>query len=207
MIESIREHNWNEMDKIAVAINQSSHRAFELLTNLLDWSRSQTGKMELNPEHFDLGETIHKVLKLADEAATQKSITISGDFPAATIVYGDNQMIESVIRNLITNAIKFTHPGGKIDISVENKQKSSVISVCDNGIGIPKEYLNKLFRIDAGYSTKGTQNERGTGLGLILCKEFVEKHKGKIWVESKEGKGSAFRFSIPANPLGSDTKD
>jgi len=109
-------------------------------------------------------------------------------------------MINTVLRNLISNAIKFTHPGGKIIVSAEEIQNEIKVSVSDNGVGIPKNSIEKLFRIDENYSTPGTQKEKGTGLGLILCKDFIEKHGGKIWVESDEGKGSTFSFTLEKHP-------
>jgi len=194
---SLRKKDYDQVETIATAIHHSSQRAYELLTNLLDWSLSQTGKLKLNPEFFDIGTIITKVLSLAQEPAREKSIALTGGTVPETLVFADKLMVESVIRNLVMNAIKFTNTNGKIDISLENKQTERVIAISDNGVGIPKEDLDKLFRIDAGYMTKGTKNEVGSGLGLILCKEFIEKHNGKIWVESEVGKGSTFRFSIP----------
>ena len=108
-------------------------------------------------------------------------------------------MIDTILRNLISNAIKFTYPGGKITVSVEEKQNELLVTVSDTGVGISKENRDKLFKIDQSYSTTGTQNEKGTGLGLILCKEFVEKHGGKIWVESEVNKGSTFYFTFPTH--------
>ena len=114
-----------------------------------------------------------------------------------TTVYADKYMISTVMRNLISNAVKFTKSGGKITISVAKDQNVMVISVTDTGLGISKESIGKLFHLDQNISTSGTENEKGTGLGLILCKEFVEKHAGSIWVESELEKGSAFYFTIP----------
>jgi signal transduction histidine kinase len=114
-------------------------------------------------------------------------------------VFADKAMINTILRNLISNAIKFTYPGGQIIISAEKTPDELKISISDNGIGIKKETIGKLFRIDENNTRIGTQNERGTGLGLILCKEFIEKHQGKIWVESELGKGSKFSFTIPKN--------
>jgi signal transduction histidine kinase len=152
--------------------------------------------MEFNPAYFQMTRLINEVELLLDNAAGQKSIVITNTVPDNIAVYADENMMSAVLRNLISNAIKFTHPGGKINISAEKKEELTV-SVSDNGIGIPKNRIEQLFRIDENYSTSGTQNEKGTGLGLILCKEFIEKHGGKIWVESEEGKGSIFHFTLP----------
>ena len=194
--EQVKENNYQGIEEYTGIILHSSQRAMDLLMNLMEWSRSQTGKMEFNPAYFQMTELINEVELLLDNAAGQKSITITKTLPNNVPVFADKNMMSTVLRNLISNAIKFTHPGGWIIISAEEKEGLTV-SVIDNGVGIPKDRIEQLFRIDENYSTYGTQNERGTGLGLILCKEFIEKHGGKIWVESEEGKGSIFYFTIP----------
>jgi len=196
LLEQVVEKNYQGMEEYTGIILQSSQRAMDLLMNLMEWSRSQTGRMEFNPEYFEMAELIDEVELLLNNAAGQKSIVITNTLPDNIAVYADKNMMSAVLRNLISNAIKFTHPGGEIIISAEGKGGLTV-SVSDNGIGIPKDRIEQLFRIHENYSTSGTQNERGTGLGLILCKEFIEKHGGKIWVESEEGKGSIFYFTIP----------
>jgi len=144
-----------------------------------------------------LGALIDMVIELLNESAHQKSITIIKELPRNLLVFADKAMLSTILRNLITNAIKFTRPGGQINILADKKPDDIMISIADNGIGIKKETLGRLFRIDENTTTLGTQNEKGTGLGLILCKEFIEKHGGKIWVESEVGKGSTFSFNIP----------
>lgn len=196
LVEQVKEKNYLGIEEYTGIILQSSQRAMDLLMNLMEWSRSQTGKMEFNPAYFQLTELINAVELLFKNAAGQKSIVITNTLPCNIAVYADKNMMSAVLRNLISNAIKFTRSGGEIIISAEEKEGLTV-SVIDNGIGIPKDRIEQLFRIDENYSTSGTQNEKGTGLGLILCKEFIEKHGGKIWVESEEGKGSIFYFTIP----------
>jgi len=196
LVEQAIEKNYQGIEEYTGIILKSSQRAMDLLKNLMEWSRSQTGRMEFNPAYFQMTELINEVELLLDNAAVQKSIVITNTLPDNIAVYADKNMMSAVLRNLISNAIKYTHPGGAIIISAEEKGGLTV-SVSDNGIGIPKDRIEQLFRIDENYSTCGTQNERGTGLGLILCKEFIEKHGGKIWVESEEGKGSKFYFTIP----------
>ncbi len=142
---------------------------------------------------------INKITVLYDDIAGQKSISIKNILPDKAPVFADNAMINTILRNLISNAVKFTMPGGKIIVSAMEKQNEIICSVSDNGLGIPKNNIEKLFRIDQSYSTAGTNEETGTGLGLILCKEFVEKHNGKIWVDSEEQKGSTFYFTLPYN--------
>ncbi len=163
----------------------------------MEWARSQTGRIEFLPAYFEMVNLIRDIVPIFTDIAAQKSISIKTDSPLKVPAFADQAMIGTVLRNLISNAIKFTKPGGEIIISAIENQAEIMVSVKDNGIGIPQEMIGKLFRIDENYTTSGTNNERGTGLGLILCKEFVEKHGGKIWFESKQGEGSAFHFSIP----------
>ncbi len=199
LLNQISEKDYEGIDEYAKIIGQSSRRAMDLLTNLLDWSRAQTGRMEFNPENLDLADLIEEHKMLFDAIAGQKGITIKKVLPHEISVFADRQMISTVLRNLISNAIKFTKEGGEVKISTEKRTNEILIFVSDNGIGISPERLEKLFRIDESDSTSGTNNEKGTGLGLILCKEFVENHGGKIWAESEEGKGSVFYFTILCN--------
>jgi signal transduction histidine kinase len=136
-------------------------------------------------------------ISLAEEAAVKKNITFHQNVNEKINVFIDENMIGTVMRNLLSNAIKFTRVNGTIEINVKQNNAFAEISIIDNGIGISKKTINDLFRIDKKVSSLGTGNEQGTGLGLILCKEFAEKHGGKIWVESEEGSGSKFSFTIP----------
>lgn len=193
----IQQNDYEGIATYAGIIKRSSQRVLSLLTNLMEWSRSQTGRMEFNPEYVEIVELIREATELLNDSTLQKSITISSELPHNAPVFADKEMIGTILRNLISNAIKYTHPGGTIVVSTEQKPDECLVSVRDNGIGIKKDDIEKLFRIDVSHSRKGTKDERGTGLGLILCKEFVEKHGGKIWAESEEGKGSTFCFTIP----------
>ena len=198
VISNELEHkDYDELEKYVNIIQNSSQLALDLLMNLLEWSRSQTGRMEFNPEQFELVSFIQNLILLFEDLASQKSIEIKTNLPVYLPVFADRAMLSTILRNLISNAIKFSHPDQKIEISVDVKNKSLLFSVRDSGIGINSEDLKKLFKIEDCYSTLGTKNEKGTGLGLILCKEFVEKHGGKICVESESGKGSCFKFTIP----------
>jgi len=136
-------------------------------------------------------------------AANQKEIQLIETISDNEMIFADKSMITTILRNLISNAIKFTNRAGNITISSKKQENSDFveISVADTGVGIPKDKIDDLFRIDKNTSTQGTENETGTGLGLILCKEFIEKHGGEIWVESKEGIGSTFLFSIPQGQI------
>jgi len=197
LVEQIQEKNYDGIEEYASIIQSSSQRAMELLKNLLDWSRSQTGRIEFSPEYVEMVNLINEVTELLNEAALQKSIGIVKELPRNILSFADKSMISTILRNLISNSIKFTQPGGQIVISAVRKKDELIINVADNGVGIKKEVLGKLFQIAENQTTLGTQNERGTGLGLILCKEFVEKHGGRIWVESEPGVGSKFSFAIP----------
>lgn len=195
--EKIKNKDYKSIKKYAGIIQQASQKTMDLLFNLIEWSRSQTNKTEFNPEFIELGKLINDTIELINYSAQQKLIGISIELPEKVPVFADKAMIETLIRNLISNAIKFTNRGGKIVVAVETKPSECLLSVTDNGVGIKKEVLNKLFRIDKSISTNGTQNETGTGLGLILCKEFVEKHGGKISVKSEFGVGSSFKVILP----------
>ena len=199
LAEQIRMKDYEKIEKYADVIHASALRAVSLLKNLLDWSRSQTGRIEFTPDYVEMVGLVNEVIKLLSDSAIQKSITITRELPHNAPVIADKDMIATILRNLISNAVKFTNPGGEIVVSVIQKSSELQISVCDDGVGMSKEIIERLFRIDKSISTNGTLNETGTGLGLILSKEFIEKHRGKIWVESEPGKGSKFIFTIPNN--------
>ncbi len=197
LVRAVKEKDYDEIQEYADVIQKSSNLSLDLLLNLIEWSRSQTGRMEFNPEHCEMVDLISKATLLYDDIARQKSITIQNVLPDNLFVVLDKAMISAVLRNLISNAIKFTMPDGKITVSTKEMQKEIIFSVEDNGVGIPRNRVDELFRIDQSYSSCGTNQEKGTGLGLIICKEFVEKHGGKIWADSEEGKGSTFYFTLP----------
>jgi len=197
--ESIRTNDYENLEQYASIIERSTQRTMDLLMNLLEWSRSQTGRLEYLPEYLELNYLLNDVLELFEQTSLQKAISIHKEIAPTTTVYADRVLLSTIMRNLVSNAIKFTQPGGEIHLSAKKQAGMLEIGVSDNGVGIKKEDLKKLFRIEEGYSRKGTMNEQGTGLGLLLCKEFVEKHGGKIWLESELGKGSTFFFTIPLN--------
>ena len=197
MMEAIAEKEYDELGNYTRIVKNSAEKTFGLLNNLLDWSRMQTGGMEFRPEPFNLGELAQETVRLLSEYADQKSIRVTLVIPHDIQVWADKAMIATVLRNLVMNAIKFTRAGGEIRLSAEYLPGETVIRVSDNGVGIERDVIGKLFRIDQSHSTPGTNREKGTGLGLILCKDFVEKHGGKIGVESEPGAGSTFHFSLP----------
>lgn len=194
--------NLNAYDKEQIlefikVIHSTSKNAYSLLENLLEWSRSQTGRIELKPEKIDLLKVTEENIILLKGIADNKDIKIINEVAKDTAAYADLNMINTVIRNLLTNALKYTEKGGTVKISSDAQDDMVKISVTDNGIGIMEEDLDKLFRIDANFSTPGTEDEAGTGLGLILCKEFVQKNNGKIEAKSTLGEGSEFSFTLP----------
>lgn len=197
LVEQIKEKDYSGIEYYANLMWQSSERAMNLLMNLLEWAQSQTGRIGFNPEFFELHGFLEDNILLFQDIAAQKNISIKRSFAGKIPVLADKHMISTVMRNLISNAVKFTYSGGEINIKVQKSQTEIVIAVSDNGQGISKARLEKLFRIDQSDSTPGTANEKGTGLGLVLCKEFIERHKGKIWVESVEDKGTSFSFALP----------
>ncbi len=197
MTEQIKLKDYDGIEEYAEIILNSSTRAMELLKNLLEWSRSQTGRMTFNSEYLDISLLIRETTDLLKDSAQQKLISILVDVPSNMQVMADRAMINSVLRNLLSNAIKFTHTTGRIFVTAVQNRDECQISIRDTSVGIGKENISKLFRMDESFSTVGTHNEKGTGLGLLLSKEFVEKHGGKIWVTSEPGKGSTFYFTIP----------
>ncbi|MDP3916086.1 MAG: ATP-binding protein [Bacteroidota bacterium] len=197
LVRDILEKDYAGIERFAGIIQDSSERAMDLLVNLLEWSRSQTGRMEFLPEMINFGQLTDNVIQLLHDSAENKGISIYTDAPVNLMVCADKAMLGTILRNLISNAIKYTSTGGVIVVKARQNNKELLVSVADNGVGIGNQEILKLFRIDQNQSTAGTHNEKGTGLGLILCKEFVDKHGGRIWVESEEGKGSTFCFTVP----------
>ncbi len=194
---NIDKYDKSKIENFVKIIHQSSKLAYNLLENLLDWSGSQTGNLNFNPEKIRINDLIKENIDLLESTASNKNIKIYPEIGSDLFVYADKNMIRTVIRNLISNAIKYTNQGGFIKISANKKNKFCKINVADNGIGISAKNIDKLFKIDESYTTVGTEREKGTGLGLILCKEFVEKNRGTICVKSVLSKGSTFSFTLP----------
>ncbi len=186
------------ISQYAGIIHHSGNQALLLLQNLLDWARIQQGRFTFSPRNILLREIASEAVSVVSAAAAQKKILVTNHVSPKCIVSADENMIRTLIRNLVSNAVKFTGQGGRIEISDKTDGNFIQVSVSDTGVGIPKTEIKKLFNIGTTYTTRGTDNEKGTGLGLILCREFAEKHGGAIWAESTEGKGSTFHFTIPA---------
>ncbi len=190
-----------ERRKFATDINQSSNNIFRLLQNLLEWSKSQTGRLVFTPRKIEFKQIFENAVSVLRSVADQKNIRIEFSFDDDLSLFADPQMIETVLRNLINNAIKFTPENGLIEITANQIEDRISICVKDSGIGISEEERQNLFQIDSTVKRKGTNNEDGSGLGLILCKEFVHKNNGTIWVNSSPGNGSSFFFTVPASDV------
>ncbi len=197
LTEDIRKFSIDDIESHVNIINDASKQTYNLLEDLLVWTKAHSGKIPFNPQILDLHDVYTNVESVLNPAADAKNITINYSGHGEVNIFADIDMLKTILRNLVTNAIKFTKPGGSININAVKKQGSVIVSVSDNGVGIEADRLPGLFDISQIFSTMGTFNEKGSGLGLILCKEFVEKHDGKIWVESEYGKGSNFRFTMP----------
>lgn len=193
---------WKSLDEeerfqITNEINSSSHSIYELLDNLLIWSRTQTSKTKRIPEAFDLNESTRQIYEIFRNQADFKNINVRLEFSGEKNVYADPNMIGTVIRNLLSNALKFTHENGQIIIRIQQKVDMVEFSISDNGKGILPDDLKRIFEDKGHKTTKGTANETGSGLGLLLAKDFIQQNHGLIWVESKPGKGSLFTFTLP----------
>lgn len=187
-----------DVQRIAKMMNTSANNLSGLLKNLLEWSRMKRGSIPFDPRKLNLSAIVEDTLKVLKGSFEKKNIRLQIDIKEDIVVYADQNMLHTIIRNLVSNALKFTINGGLITISTENNESNTIaISVKDTGIGMKKEMVDNLFRIDIDTGRPGTNDEPSTGLGLQFCKEFVEKHGGTIWVESEEGKGSNFKFTIP----------
>jgi PAS domain S-box-containing protein len=197
LMDQIKQENYSGIEEYAGLIHQSSKKSMELLSNLMTWAHSKTGRMEFKPKKFKLFELAGDCLKIFEESASQKSIRLSLQINPAIEVYADKAMISTVFRNLIGNAVKFTYPDGIVHIAAKQQSNNVVVAVSDTGMGMSPEMVKNLFRLDKDTGRPGTNGETSTGLGLVICREFVEKHGGKIWAESKEESGSTFYFTLP----------
>ena len=201
LIENFKNSETTNSEKYLRFINSSAKNTLALLNNLLNWAKSQTGQISFNPQKIDLIQIIQEIIEIKNPQAKLKNITIHIIQSNEIEIYADKNMLMLILRNLISNAIKFTKPDGNINIALTSNENQIEITISDNGIGIPKEKLKTLFNTTSNKTSLGTEYEKGSGLGLILCREFVEKHGGIIWVESEVGKGSDFKFKLPLYKL------
>ncbi len=204
MAEQIQDLTMKELHEFATTMQTSASNLYKLLENLLEWSRMQGGNVDFNPEYCKLSLLVDKNIEIINERAKQKNIEIISTINEHTDIFADVPMLNTVLRNLLSNAVKFTPIGGRIEIGTASDglhlqggaHLDFAIYIKDSGIGMTEDIIRKLFRIDQKVSRPGTEGESSTGLGLLLCKEFIEKHGGKIWVESQVGNGSTFYFTL-----------
>ena len=180
---------------------KTTDEAYILLENLLGWAKSQSNILTVYPESLDLKSLASSIAGLLKLTSENKKISIENNIPERITVFADMQMIQSVLRNLLSNALKFTPENGSIEMNALEMNTEVIISIKDSGVGISEPSLKRIFDQDQPVKTLGTNKESGSGLGLILCKDFVEKNGGRIWVESEKGKGSTFSFTVPVNRI------
>ena len=187
----------DEKQEMITEVASTSKRTYELMENLLEWSSIQTGVIPFKPQKLTLFPLLDNLKELYNQNLINKGITLNIKVDPETEVFADKKMTETILRNLVSNAIKFTNKNGAVSVSSERGADIVVVEVIDTGVGIRPKELSELFKVDKVQSTPGTAKERGTGLGLLLCKELVEKQNGEIWVESKENEGTTFYFTLP----------
>lgn len=197
LMKEVRNLDNDSIEKYTDIIHKTALQAYGLLENLLEWSKTQQNGLSFEPRKLLLRNVVSDEMAGLKLNADQKDISLVNDTDEEILLTADEKMLRAVVRNLISNALKFTPKGGLICVDAHLEQDNIKISVTDSGVGMNSDTLEKLFKIESSFSTRGTENERGTGLGLLLCKEFVEKHGGKIWGISEKGKGSTFIFTIP----------
>lgn len=197
MADGMSDLSVEEQQNFAVLMHNSSKQVYSLLENLLHWARSQTGALQLKPKVLDLSDIIENVLNQAATNASLKQIQLKKNIPCSVKIFADEDTMSTIFRNLVSNAIKFSNDDSVVNITVTQNTHIATVSIADQGIGIAPEDIDKLFRIEHNPSRIGTAKEKGTGLGLILCKEFVEKNGGTIKVESELNKGSVFTITVP----------
>jgi len=195
--KNIRKYDTDKIENFVNLINKSAKNTYGLLEALLMWTRSQSGTIPFQPQNLILNAICVEVLRILTPNASEKNITLNYYASDDISIFADIDMLKAILRNLISNAIKFTNNGGKISIYAEPNHSNTTITVSDNGIGIAPNTVSKLFDFSQIHTTEGTAREKGTGLGLLICKDFVERHGGKIWIESEVGKGSDFKFTLP----------
>ncbi|TXD50850.1 sensor histidine kinase [Polaribacter sp. IC063] len=197
LVDNVNNNSFNETEKYLNIIHSASQKTLNLLDNLLNWVRFQTTEITFKPDFLSLSDVISDILDLETLLVATKEITLSYNFTEELEVYADENMLKIIIRNLISNAIKFTNSRGIIRINSFIREDGIEISIADTGIGIETQKAKKFFTNQAYSNTLGTHNEEGSGLGLSLCKEFIDRHQGKIWVESEVAKGSTFKIILP----------
>ncbi len=186
-----------ELQNLLPSVKQNLNNSLQLMDNLLSWASTQMKGLHATPEKINLFPLVEENLNLYRNIAKTKNIKLVNHIDFKAEVTADLNMAKLIVRNLISNAIKYTPDGGTVEITMEVNGKETVVSVLDSGVGMNQDFMQHLFEIDSNRTKPGTRNEKGTGIGLLLCKEFVEKNGGRLWAESEAGKGSTFKFTIP----------
>lgn len=197
LLENLKTYDAQQIEEQVGYIYKTTKQTYNLLEDLLLWSKSQSGRISFEPQRLIFNDVCNEVIINLLPQSNKKNISIELEKDSHAIVYADSNMLKTILRNLISNAIKFSFNNSVIKISVNQEGEKAIVTVSDKGVGISKTNQSKLWNFSEQYTTEGTNKEGGTGLGLILCKDFVEKHDGQIWVESELGKGSDFKFTIP----------
>jgi signal transduction histidine kinase len=192
-----RDYTSEEIQRYSKIINEAAKNIHLLIENLLEWSRSQSGNIDYHPEKTDLKPMVTDIFKVFEIHADKKGVNMVSEIPEDVSITADRNLLSTILRNLINNAVKFTPNGGQVRVFCEQNKSEITISVEDTGIGMSEKQLDNLFRLSDNVTMPGTSEEKGTGLGLILCREFVDMHKGKIWATSEPKKGSIFSFTLP----------
>ncbi len=188
----------SEIVQISESMNKAAKRLFSFLENLLEWSSTQTGRLEIHKSNLDISYVADKVISLLSTSANDKDIVLSNKINQNTYIIADGNVVQTILRNLISNAIKFTKNNGSVNVTAKEYDENQVlISVIDNGVGMSEDVIEKIFKLDLKHSTPGTNNESGTGLGIVLCKELVNKSDGELFVKSEVGVGTTFSFTLP----------
>lgn len=198
LLKKYKSENFEQTELFIKAIESSAKSTLVLLDNLLNWQKSQTGQLHFKPEFINFHSIKEAIDDLLNSTAVVKNISLNYFYSEDVVIYADKNMVLTILRNLITNAIKFTNEGGEITVVAIASPEQIEITVSDNGVGMNEDVKSKIFKVGYQVTQSGTSGETGTGLGLILCKEFVKKHSGKIWVESELGKGCDVKFILPA---------
>lgn len=197
LMGTVKENTDPESEKCTELINSTAKTTLNLLDNLLNWAKSQTGELGFTPEKLILSEVIMEIIGLKMSSAKAKNISLQYVHTDDIELITDKNILETILRNLISNALKFTNIGGRIKVTATALGEQVEISIADNGVGMTEETIRKIFDLSTNITLRGTANENGSGLGLVLCKEFVKKLDGRLWVESEKGKGSTFKFTLP----------
>lgn len=197
LLENFRDYNLEETETQLKFINKTAQDTFNLLEDLLLWSKSQSNRIKFEPENLKFRDICDEIITNLNPMISNKHIEIEIDELSDVALFADSNMLKTILRNLVSNAIKFSYPNSKIILKIEKPEEKAIITVSDKGLGIPESIQSRLWKISEHITTQGTNKESGTGLGLLLCKDFVEKHECNIWVESETGKGSDFKFTMP----------